>query len=63
MGPVRQNQVASLQPGDCATVSGFGTETAEVVPVVRVDMRAIGDGKPGPITLQLRERFHKLVRE
>jgi branched-chain amino acid aminotransferase len=35
---------------------------AEVVPVVRVDMRAIGDGKPGPITKQLTEKFHKLVR-
>lgn len=35
---------------------------AEVVPVVRVDARTIGAGKPGPITLNLTERFHKLVR-
>ena len=35
---------------------------AEVVPVVKCDGRAIGTGRPGPITRQLRERFHQLVR-
>jgi branched-chain amino acid aminotransferase len=35
---------------------------AEVVPVVKVDDRVIGSGKPGPVTLDLIERFHKLVR-
>ncbi len=35
---------------------------AEVIPVVKCDGRAIGDGKPGPITNQLREAYHKLVR-
>jgi branched-chain amino acid aminotransferase len=35
---------------------------AEVVPVVRVDDRVIGDGKPGPITRELTKRFHALVR-
>jgi len=35
---------------------------AEVVPVVKVDGRTIGSGKPGPITRQLRERYHVLVR-
>lgn len=35
---------------------------AEVIPVVKVDMRSIGDAKPGPITNQLKEAFHKLVR-
>jgi branched-chain amino acid aminotransferase len=36
---------------------------AEVIPVVKCDGRVIGTGKPGPITLQLRERFHVLVRQ
>jgi branched-chain amino acid aminotransferase len=36
---------------------------AEVIPVVECDGRSIGSGKPGPITHQLRERFHALVRE
>jgi len=35
---------------------------AEVVPVVKCDGRALGTGRPGPITRQLRERFHQLVR-
>ncbi|MBX6352499.1 MAG: branched-chain-amino-acid transaminase [Thermoflavifilum sp.] len=36
---------------------------AEVVPVVKVDGRVIGDGKPGPHTHRLLEGFRKLVRE
>ncbi|QDV69323.1 Branched-chain-amino-acid aminotransferase [Rosistilla carotiformis] len=36
---------------------------AEVVPVVQLDNRTIGDGKPGPITKRLLEAFHKLVRQ
>ena len=35
---------------------------AEVVPVVKVDSRTIGDGKPGPITRDLMDQFHKLTR-
>jgi branched-chain amino acid aminotransferase len=35
---------------------------AEVVPVVKVDSRKIGDGTPGPITRDMMERFHKLTR-
>src|SRR3954471_10567560 len=36
---------------------------AEVIPVVECDGRSIGVGRPGPITLDLRRRFHSLVRE
>jgi branched-chain amino acid aminotransferase len=35
---------------------------AEVVPVVKVDNRVIGAGKPGPVTRNLTERFHALAR-
>jgi len=35
---------------------------AEVVPVVKVDSRTIGDGVPGPITRDLMEKFHALAR-
>ena len=35
---------------------------AEVIPVVTVDDRTIGSGKPGPVTLDLKQRFHKLTR-
>lgn len=36
---------------------------AEVMPVVKVDNRVIGSGKPGPVTCDLKERFHSLVRQ
>ncbi|HOM16259.1 MAG TPA: branched-chain-amino-acid transaminase [Thermoguttaceae bacterium] len=36
---------------------------AEVVPVVKVDSRQIGDGKPGPITRRLIARFHELTQQ
>lgn len=36
---------------------------AEVIPVVKCDGRPIGTGKPGPMTRQLRERFHILARQ
>ena len=36
---------------------------AELVPVVKVDGRIIGDGRPGPVFAQLLEDFHRLVQE
>jgi branched-chain amino acid aminotransferase len=36
---------------------------AEVIAVVKCDGRVIGTGRPGPVTGQLRERFHQLVRQ
>jgi branched-chain amino acid aminotransferase len=36
---------------------------AEVIPVIEVDSRTIGDGRPGPITRDLIARFHAITRE
>ena len=36
---------------------------AEVIPVVECDGRSIGAGTPGPITKDLLQRFHALVRQ
>jgi branched-chain amino acid aminotransferase len=36
---------------------------AEIIPVVKVDSRTIGTGKPGPVTRDLEERFKALTRE
>jgi branched-chain amino acid aminotransferase len=56
-------QVALSRHDVYAADECFLTGTAaEVVPVVKVDGRAIGTGKPGPITRQLRERFQILAR-
>ena len=35
---------------------------AEIIPVIEVDRRPIGDGKPGRITKRILEKFHELVR-
>jgi len=40
-------------------VTGTG---AEVMPVTVADGRPIGDGRPGPLTRQLTDAFHELVR-
>jgi len=34
---------------------------AEIIPIVKVDARPIGDGKPGPLTARFLERFRQLV--
>jgi branched-chain amino acid aminotransferase len=36
---------------------------AEVIPVVKVDDRVIGDGLPGPLTRDLAQRFRALIRK
>ena len=36
---------------------------AEVIPVVKVDSRVIGDGTPGPTTKRLTKLFHELIRK
>ena len=36
---------------------------AEVIPVVEIDGRSIGTGRPGPVTAQLLAAFHALVRQ
>jgi len=35
---------------------------AEIIPVVKMDRRKIGDGKPGKMTLKLITEFHKLTK-
>lgn len=54
-----------LQRGDLERVTELfltGT-TTEVLPVVRVDGRPIGDGRPGPVTCRLQEAYREMVRE
>jgi branched-chain amino acid aminotransferase len=40
----------------------FTSTTREIVPVVRVDDRVIGTGKPGPVTRRLRAAFAEALR-
>ena len=56
-------QIALTRHDVFAADECFLTGTAaEVIPVVKCDGRTIGSGKPGPVTCQLRERFHQLAR-
>ncbi|HUU31658.1 MAG TPA: branched-chain-amino-acid transaminase [Phycisphaerae bacterium] len=54
----------NLTPQDLYTADEcFLTGTAaEVIPVVRIDKRSVGDGRPGPITKRLAEEFHRRTR-
>jgi D-alanine transaminase len=46
-----------------AASEAFVTSASQVVmPVVRIDGRAIGDGKPGPIATALRHEFHRFAQ-
>jgi branched-chain amino acid aminotransferase len=36
---------------------------AEIAPVIEVNKRVIGNGKPGPITKKLMQEFNKIVRD
>jgi branched-chain amino acid aminotransferase len=40
----------------------FTSTTREIVPVIRVDDRVIGSGKPGPVTRRLRAAFAEALR-
>jgi branched-chain amino acid aminotransferase len=60
---IRVQQVALTKHDVYIADECFLTGTAaEVIAVVKVDSRSIGDGKPGPITRDLEKRFHKLAR-
>jgi branched-chain amino acid aminotransferase len=47
-----------LYTADECFLTGTG---AEIMPVVSIDGRAVGDGKPGPVTGRLMEEFRKYV--
>ena len=39
----------------------FTGTAAEITPVLEVDGRPIGEGKPGPITMKLKEKYQRIV--
>jgi branched-chain amino acid aminotransferase len=58
-------RAASLLPADIDSADELfiTSTTREVSPVVRVDDRVIGDGRPGPITLALWDTYHRRALE
>jgi D-alanine transaminase len=39
----------------------LSSTTTIAMPIVAIDGQPIGDGKPGPVTLALRRRFHEVA--
>jgi branched-chain amino acid aminotransferase len=58
--PVREDALSLLQVygADECFLTGTG---AEIVPVVRIDGRDIGDGQPGPVTRRMMARFREKI--
>jgi branched-chain amino acid aminotransferase len=54
----------TLREADIATADEmfFTSTTREIVPVVRVDDRVVGSGRPGPVTQRLRAAFAEALR-
>jgi D-alanine transaminase len=50
-------------PAEAAdAVEAFATAASQIVmPVVAIDDRPVGDGKPGPLAKRLREQFHRFA--
>ncbi len=59
--PVREGPIYDDRLFDAQELFLLGT-TTEVMPVVRVDGRAIGAGRPGPVTRRLIEAYRELTR-
>ena len=59
--PVREDNLSRYDLYTCEECFLTGT-AAEVIPVVRIDQRTIGDGKPGAVTLDLLKRFRDYTK-
>lgn len=59
--PVAESNLSryDLFNADECFLTGTG---AEIVPVVKIDGRIIGRGRPGPLTRKLEERYHALTK-
>jgi D-alanine transaminase len=57
-GIALQERPFSLEEAYRAHEAFFSSATTIAMPVVSIDGRAIGNGRPGPVTLSLRSRFH-----
>ncbi len=60
--PLREHVLKRSDLGRASELFLTGT-TTEVMPVVRVDGKAIAEGRPGPITRRLQEVYQETVRE
>ncbi len=60
-GLILEQRAFTLQEAYAAREAFITSATQIVMPVVRIDGRAIGDGKPGPVATALRREFHRFA--
>ena len=61
LGLALEERPFALAEAFAASEAFLSSATTIVLPVVEIDGRAIGEGKPGAIALALRKRFHNLA--
>ena len=59
--PVEERKLHRDRLGEVSELFVSGT-TSEILPVVRVDGRDVGEGRPGPVTRRLQEAYNAAVR-
>lgn len=59
---VRESAIPAARIGEVTELFLSGT-TTEIMPVVKLDGNAVGDGTPGPITRQLRDAYPSWIDE
>ena len=62
LGLTLKERAFSLEEAYAAREAFITGATTLVMPVIAIDDRPIGDGRPGPITRDLRRRFHAAAR-
>ncbi len=60
-GLVIEERPFALEEAYAAREAFITSATQNVMPVVRIDGRTIGDGKPGPVATALRREFHRFA--
>jgi D-alanine transaminase len=56
-----EERAFSLAEAYAAREAFLSSATTIVLPVIAIDGRAIGDGRPGPVAAALRRRFHEIA--
>ena len=60
-GVAIEERAFSVEEAKCAREAFITSATGGVIPVVQIDAQFIGDGKPGPLSVQLHALYRKLA--
>jgi D-alanine transaminase len=61
MGVPVEERPFTIAEAQAAREAFVTSASATIMPVVKIDGRAVADGKPGAVTLRIREKFHALA--